>query len=94
MYARPLAQALERQGQLDPAIAHLERTVHLRPDLLQPHVLLASAYLQRRRIPEGVEQLEAALKINPHDPAARHLMQLVNANRGLQGGTGPATAPR
>ena len=89
-----LGQALERQGQLDAAIAHLERTVELRPDLLQPHVLLASAYLQRRRMPEGVQQLEAALKINPNDPATRHLMQLVNANRGLQGGTWPATAPR
>jgi tetratricopeptide (TPR) repeat protein len=88
-----LGQALERRRQLDGAIGHFQRAVQLRPDLLQPRVLLASALLQRGRIDEGVEQLEAALKINPNDPAARHLMQLVSANR-EQRVPSPATAPR
>ena len=48
--------------------------VELAPDLAPAHVRLAAVYLSSGRAPQAIEHLEAAVKLNPADEAARNAL--------------------
>jgi tetratricopeptide (TPR) repeat protein len=89
-----LAQSLIRSGAApgSPAYAEaqaaLEKSVRLDPSLCLPHVALGKIYLDEKRLPESVEQLEKARSIDPTERATyshlavayRRLGQVEKAN--------------
>lgn len=60
-----LGAALLGQGQLRPAIAALERALHLNPGLAEAHNNLATALLDVDRTADAVAHFAAALKLRP-----------------------------
>jgi len=58
---------LMKQGELDEAIEHYERSVQIRPDNFEPHNNLAFALRKAGRLPEAIAQWEEALRRWPND---------------------------
>ncbi|HEY7329544.1 MAG TPA: tetratricopeptide repeat protein [Gemmataceae bacterium] len=58
-------RALLRQGQLEEAIAELEKAVALRPGECQAHVLLAQAFERRKQYAEADRAAETAIRLRP-----------------------------
>jgi tetratricopeptide (TPR) repeat protein len=52
------------------AVAPLQQSVHLKPEVLKPHLILAFALSQLKRSEEAKAQWEAALQIDPHSTTA------------------------
>ncbi|MFQ5844368.1 MAG: tetratricopeptide repeat protein [Planctomycetota bacterium] len=63
-----LGRILAEQGDVEGAIASLERACQLAPMVLSYHVHLAQAYLRMGRAGEGVRELRLARRLEPDDP--------------------------
>ena len=57
-------------GKMDAAVPALEKSVHLAPGVLQPHLLLASALEQSQQHGEARAEWQAALKLDPKSAIA------------------------
>jgi tetratricopeptide (TPR) repeat protein len=65
-----LGLSLYSAGATQDAIEPLEQSVKIAPKVLQPHLILAAALNRLQRNSEAESQWQAALKIDPHSPAA------------------------
>src|SRR5262249_358652 len=67
-YTTPVNRSVVRlrRGDVDGAIADLDRAVALMPDQYQAYVNLAQAYHDRKAIGEAVNQLDKAIRIEPN----------------------------
>jgi Flp pilus assembly protein TadD len=61
---------LIRNGHVGSAVKPLQQSIELKPDVLKPHLLLATALEDLGRIPEARTEWQAALKIDPHSEIA------------------------
>lgn len=75
-----------RMGHTEEAIEPLQRSVKLQPNLLKPHLLLATALEQRQRPLEARKEWLAAVNIDPHSERA-----LDGASKNLLSAGEPAT---
>src|SRR5215475_585349 len=64
------AEAYESGRYLD-AVAPLEKLVREAPQVFEVHELLGLVYAAQSRDAQATQQLEAAVRIKPNDPAAR-----------------------
>ena len=64
------ASALENQGKLEAATAHLQQAVELAPKSAPAHLNLGSNYFRRGMAAKAGEQFEAACRLDPSDPNA------------------------
>jgi Flp pilus assembly protein TadD len=62
--------SLYSSGHAEEAVSPLQQSIQLIPEVLKPHLLLAMALSQLRRMPEAKTEWEAALQIDPHSPEA------------------------
>ena len=60
-----LAMALGRQGQLDRALALVERGLRHNPDYFRFHNVLASLYFHRDELAQATEHLNESIAVNP-----------------------------
>jgi len=60
-----LGWVLTADGQTAEAIAHLETALRLKPDFLEAHINLASAFAQGRDLAEAESEARAATKLAP-----------------------------
>jgi len=60
-----LATALERRGDLGPALSHYQRSVELHPTWATSRMNLGIVHLRRREAPAAEEQLRLALRMRP-----------------------------
>jgi Flp pilus assembly protein TadD len=67
---RRLGIALRQRGQLDEAIAHLERATELAPRSLDCLLSLGLGYSAARRLPEARQAYERVLAVSPGHPKA------------------------
>src|SRR6266498_534113 len=65
-----LGLSLFSAGRPEEAIAPLQQSIEVSPNVLQPHVILASALEKSQRNAEAKAEWEAALKIAPHSALA------------------------
>lgn len=61
---------LLRMGKFEVAIEPLQRSIGLKPDVLKPHLLLATAFEQLQQTTEARKEWLAAVKIDPHSEMA------------------------
>jgi tetratricopeptide (TPR) repeat protein len=66
-----LATILQKNGQLDQAIAHYEQTISTRPDPERAHYNLGAAFSQAGQIDEAISHYQKALALRP-DYAEAH----------------------
>ncbi|HEY4054317.1 MAG TPA: tetratricopeptide repeat protein, partial [Terriglobales bacterium] len=74
-----LGLSLLNSGDVDAAIKPLQESVHLKPDVLKPHLLLADALEHLRRSDDARQEWVTALRIDAHsamalDGLSRNLM--------------------
>jgi tetratricopeptide (TPR) repeat protein len=67
-----LGAALSGKGQVDEAIACLQKAVQLRPDLAEAYNNLGNALLRKGQLDEAITQLRKAVQIQPENPRARN----------------------
>jgi superkiller protein 3 len=72
-----LGNALVKQGKLDDAIAHFQRSLEIQPGLAQPRYNLANALFKQGRLDEAIVQYRKSLEIEPEN--AEVLNNLGNA---------------
>ena len=83
-----LGEALNRSGasigsaQEQEALAALQKSVQLDPQLPQPRALLGKMLLRRGEITRAVEQLEKALELDPNDMTATYQLALALQKKG------------
>ncbi len=70
---------LLREGDFSAALEPLQQSLTLKPEILKPHLLLATSLEELHRAPEARKEWIAALKIDPHseialDGAAKNLL--------------------
>ena len=61
---------LIRKGDLSGAVKPLQKSIELKPAVLKPHLLLATALEDLGRGPEARTEWQAALRIDPHSEMA------------------------
>jgi protein O-GlcNAc transferase len=74
-----LGELLEKQNQLDDAIHNYSKAVELRPTDMG-FLLLGHALEHAGRRPEALAAYQAALKLSPDMPDARHAVDALSAN--------------
>ena len=57
-------------GHAGAAVAPLRQSLAIAPNVVQPHVILASAFEKLRRNDEAKAEWQAALRVDPHSPLA------------------------
>jgi len=62
---------------MDQAVTDFEEAVRLRPGDITYRNVLALAYAEQKGFAQAVEQLEAALQIQPNDPVTLDNLQIV-----------------
>lgn len=72
-----LAQIYMSSGEFEKAVPQLEKCVPLRKDKAVIHSLLTQCYLELKNALKAKEHLQTALKINPHEPLALRIQQLL-----------------
>ena len=65
-----LGLSLFSGGHAGAAIASLKESIAIAPNVLQPHVILASAFERLQRNEEAKAEWQTALRIDPHSPLA------------------------
>lgn len=74
-----------RLGKLDLAEKGLQSALQLDPKMAQVHLQLVNLYLQQKRTPEAISELEAYLKAfpdSPLSPKARETLKRLQGNNG------------
>jgi len=61
---------LLRQGDINEAVTPLQQSIEIKPEVLKPHLLLATAFDGLHRAVEARTEWMAALKIDPHSDIA------------------------
>ncbi len=77
-----LALTLEQNGDAARALDACRRAVRARPGYAPARFWLGVFYLRRKNVELGIEQLEAALRINPKMPLAHFNLGAAYENRG------------
>lgn len=80
-----------RVGQLELAEKSLQKALQLDPKMQQAYLQLVNLYLQQKRKPEAIAQLEAYLKVFPDAPLSPKARESLKR---LQAEAGTATAPQ
>jgi len=65
-----LGLSLLRQGDFSDALKPLQQSIEIKPEVLKPHLLLATAFEELRQPAEARNEWSAALKIDPHSDMA------------------------
>jgi Flp pilus assembly protein TadD len=66
-----------KRGRMDQAVTDFEEAVRLRPGDITYRNVLALAYAEQKGFAQAVEQLEAALQIQPNDQVTLDNLQIV-----------------
>jgi len=69
-YLYQLGLNLLRNGDFSGAVKPLQESIEIKPDVLKPHLLLASALEEMHQIEEARAEWVAAVKIDPHSELA------------------------
>ncbi len=69
-YLYLLGLNLLRKGDLSDAVKPLQQSIEIKPDVLKPHLLLATAFEELHRLLEARAEWMAALKIDPRSELA------------------------
>lgn len=77
-----LGGLLYQQGEIERALAYLERAKALEPDSAVIRIALGRAYLQDQRVEQAILELEAALALRPHHPVAHLTLPVARAVAG------------
>src|SRR5690606_12928638 len=62
------------QNRLEQALPYFKRSIELRPYEAVGYIELAKAYLAVERLPEAMEQMREALRLEPNHPVALSTM--------------------
>jgi tetratricopeptide (TPR) repeat protein len=77
------SELLEANGDPSAAVAHLEKSLRLRPDLLEAHRSLAYGLLRKGETDEAMAEARVALNLDPGDPDAHGVLGTVFMGKGL-----------
>jgi tetratricopeptide (TPR) repeat protein len=80
-----------RVGKLDLAEKGLQSALHLDPKMAQVYLQLVNLYLQQKRTPEAISELEAYLKAFPDSPLSGKARETLKR---LQGSNGATESPQ
>jgi len=69
-YLYLLGLNLLRKGDFSGAVKPLQQSIEIKPDVLKPHLLLASAFEELHQVAEARAEWIAAVKIDPHSELA------------------------
>ena len=72
---------LLREGNFSDAVEPLQQSIEIKPEVLKPHLLLATAFEELNRLEEARNEWSAALRIDPHsdmalDGASKNLLAM------------------
>jgi Flp pilus assembly protein TadD len=76
-----------RLGKLDLAEKGLQSALQLDPKMAQVHLQLVNLYLQQKRTPEAISELEAYLKASPDSPLSGKARETLKRLQGTNGAT-------
>jgi len=71
-----LAWCYNALSQPEQASMAARKALELDPHLVDPHIILASAYTQMHRFNESAEEIQKALKLDPNSAHAHHVLGL------------------
>jgi tetratricopeptide (TPR) repeat protein len=80
-----------RLGKLDLAEKGLQSALQLDPKMAQVHLQLVNLYLQEKRTPEAISELETYLKVFPDSPLSSKARETLKR---LQGNNGATESPQ
>jgi protein O-mannosyl-transferase len=78
---RSLGYALQRNGQLDEAVAHFEKALQIQPNDQVSQLYMGIARLYQGRVPEAIEHAKAAIHLQPDSAKAHNLLGLALAKQ-------------
>ena len=78
---RSLGYALQRNGQLDEAVAHFEKALQIQPNDQVSQLYMGIARFYQGQVPEAIEHAKAAIHLQPDSAKAHNLLGLALAKQ-------------
>ncbi len=72
---------LYHEGRMDEALAELDASLDVTPDLAETHLLIGDIYERRRMFDEAINEYKEALRLSPGDKMMRFKLQTALGQR-------------